>query len=468
MFTPRKWWPGLLIVLPAIFGAAHFETAHFENETSRRANIDLAHAGFEPRNVTVSGRDVHFTLTAALEDRTLARRVAETSAAVRTSTAVIEPLPPAGRWIWSIGRDERGFVLAGTFPSRSAAADVSRRIRELAPGTTVIDTSRPAAGAPAEFTAQAAFAARQATRLAVGSITVTPSGMTVTGEAASPEAALEVITDLRTTPATWGAHADASWGRPAAFDQKRVRVAALATTRRIDAPVVLVDAAPIVAARAPTTSLEPARATNASPADPSAADTRPLGVLRTHTGRVSVTFAKIESTDTTALRPIQALHGPGSAVGSTGTETRITAVSTPHPGPSEPTAATVAAIEPTRDAKTEACGFVSGSILSDGPTFDVGSAHLGRSERAKLRSLAVVLSSCPSLRIALHGHTDLSGSKQTNDRLSVDRAAGVRHWLTRHGISPERMSCEGFGSTHLVAARDATASSNRRVEIRVM
>lgn len=490
MFLSRGWWAGLLIVIPAIFTAAGLETTRFESDTIAAATTGLVRAGFEPRDVAVSGRDLRFTLTAALEDRPLLREVTTASPAVRTVSAKIEPLAAAPEWVWSIGRDERGFVLSGTLPSRTAAADITRRLRTLVPGVPVIDHSRPSAGAPSRFAEQATFATLQATRLASGSVAVGPAGMIVSGDPTSPVAALEVITDLRAAPTEWRAHADAGWGRPAAFGQRAVRVAALATTNRAtDTPAVA--AAPTAPSPAPTPVVE-------RPALPAAAlaSTARLESVHRDRGRISVTIPRLDAGDVAALRP---LDRTGATAPLTSPPSRLAAatslptlapssVATPGKGalgastpvdeapPSEavpPLATAATSISTTGDATTTAapagpCGFVSGAILPAVPTFKSGSVHLGKAERAKLRPVVAILAACPGLKIALHGHADLRGSKETNDRLSLERASGVQHWLAKQGIGGDRMSFEGFGSSRLADAAGGDSDANRRVEIRVM
>lgn len=492
MFTPRGWWAGLLVVIPAIFAAVGLETTRFENDTVAAATSGLTRAGFEPRDVAVSGRDVRFTLAAALEDRPLIREVAAASSAVRSTTAKIETLAPTPEWVWSIGRDERGFVLSGTLPSRTAAVDITRRLRALVPGVPVTDLSRPSAGAPAQFAEQAAFATLQATRLATGSIAVGPAGMIVSGDPASPAAALEVITDLRAAPTEWRAHADAGWGRPAAFGQRAVRVAALATTNRvIDAPTVA--AAPVEPIREATKLAD-----RAAPPSAALASTARLESIHRDRGRISVTIPRLDAGDVAALRPLDRtgatapLTSPPSRLvlaaatslptlapssvatpgkGVLGASTPVDEV--PPSGAVPPPATAAPPISSAGDATTTAapagpCGFVSGAILPAVPTFKSGSIRLGKAERAKLRPVVAILAACPSLKIALHGHADLRGSKETNDRLSLERASGVRHWLAEQGIGGDRMSFEGFGSSRLADSAGGDSDANRRVEIRVM
>jgi OOP family OmpA-OmpF porin len=63
------------------------------------------------------------------------------------------------------------------------------------------------------------------------------------------------------------------------------------------------------------------------------------------------------------------------------------------------------------------------------------------------------------------GHTDGVGSAGYNMRLSQMRAASVKRFLTEHGVTADRLSASGKGSTELLNKADPTAAENRRVEI---
>jgi len=54
-------------------------------------------------------------------------------------------------------------------------------------------------------------------------------------------------------------------------------------------------------------------------------------------------------------------------------------------------------------------------------------------------------------------------------KLSQRRAKAVRDYLIAGGISPKRITAEGFGETHPVATNDTAdgRAQNRRVELRV-
>ena len=100
--------------------------------------------------------------------------------------------------------------------------------------------------------------------------------------------------------------------------------------------------------------------------------------------------------------------------------------------------------------------------------FALGSDKLDASDRNILDTLVLALRD-PRLangRFAIAGHTDASGSAQTNLQLSCARAISARAYLIQNGISGERLSAYGFGSDRLLDAANPWSAVNRRVEIR--
>lgn len=100
-------------------------------------------------------------------------------------------------------------------------------------------------------------------------------------------------------------------------------------------------------------------------------------------------------------------------------------------------------------------------------SFDVGRADIKPNLRAVLDQFANGLSSEPTMRLNIVGHTDSTGSDAVNNPLSVERAQSVRDYLAGRGVSPTRVDTAGRGS-HEPVADNATAegrAKNRRVEI---
>ena len=121
----------------------------------------------------------------------------------------------------------------------------------------------------------------------------------------------------------------------------------------------------------------------------------------------------------------------------------------------------LSAILPTRDSER---GLVvnMGDVL-----FDVGKYDLRPSAREKLARLSGTVLAFPGLRLKAEGHTDNTGGEELNQRLSGNRAAAVRDYLTSQGISPDMIASEGLGFAQPVADNFTAAGrqANRRVEL---
>jgi outer membrane protein OmpA-like peptidoglycan-associated protein len=72
----------------------------------------------------------------------------------------------------------------------------------------------------------------------------------------------------------------------------------------------------------------------------------------------------------------------------------------------------------------------------------------------------------PDLHVRVEGHTDDTGPRETNMRLSEARAAAVKQHLISKGVSPQRLSSKGYGPDKpLINETTPTArAKNRRVE----
>lgn len=105
---------------------------------------------------------------------------------------------------------------------------------------------------------------------------------------------------------------------------------------------------------------------------------------------------------------------------------------------------------------------LSGEIL-----FDTGESALKQDAQLSLAKLAGILLMIPDTRITIEGHTDATGSAETNEKLSHDRAASVMDFLRAHGLQTTRMSATGLGPSSPVASNDTPEgrAKNRRVEI---
>lgn len=122
------------------------------------------------------------------------------------------------------------------------------------------------------------------------------------------------------------------------------------------------------------------------------------------------------------------------------------------------------AISPEIDAK------VSGVLSASNIHFDLGSSVLNDSELPKVQAIANAITDAGSgISYALGGHTDVSGDRETNLRLSRERAQAVSAKLIELGVPADSLEVVAFGASQTVGSNETEASRqlSRRVEVLV-
>ncbi|HWW19718.1 MAG TPA: OmpA family protein, partial [Steroidobacteraceae bacterium] len=99
--------------------------------------------------------------------------------------------------------------------------------------------------------------------------------------------------------------------------------------------------------------------------------------------------------------------------------------------------------------------------------FDFNKYTLRPAAREKLAKISGIILSHPGLRLEVDGYTDSIGSEAYNQKLSEERADGVRTYLVSEGLSSDIVISKGFGKDNPVASNDNAAGrqKNRRVEM---
>ncbi len=107
------------------------------------------------------------------------------------------------------------------------------------------------------------------------------------------------------------------------------------------------------------------------------------------------------------------------------------------------------------------------TLILQGVNFQSGRSVLTTASYIVLDQVAASLVANPEIRIEIAGYTDSTGSRPMNLRLSMARAAAVRAYLARRGVSPMRMQARGFGASGYIApnATPEGRAQNRRVEL---
>jgi outer membrane protein OmpA-like peptidoglycan-associated protein len=101
--------------------------------------------------------------------------------------------------------------------------------------------------------------------------------------------------------------------------------------------------------------------------------------------------------------------------------------------------------------------------------FDTDRATIRPASFPLLDELAALLVARPELgALEIAGHTDNTGSASHNQTLSEQRALAVRDHLAAKGVSPDRLTANGYGESRPLASNDTEAGQdkNRRVEFK--
>lgn len=99
--------------------------------------------------------------------------------------------------------------------------------------------------------------------------------------------------------------------------------------------------------------------------------------------------------------------------------------------------------------------------------FDTAKSALRPAAREKLAKVAGIVSGHPSLRLEVEGHTDSVGTDEYNQKLSEERGAAVRDYLTEQGMNSSAVTSKGLGENQPIASNDTASGrqQNRRVEL---
>lgn len=101
----------------------------------------------------------------------------------------------------------------------------------------------------------------------------------------------------------------------------------------------------------------------------------------------------------------------------------------------------------------------------DNLEFDLGKATIRSKSYATLNRVAALLVE-KNFSLKLAGHTDITGSRELNMRLSKERAESVKAYLVSQGANASRIEATGYGPDQPIATNKTAAGrqQNRRVE----
>lgn len=110
------------------------------------------------------------------------------------------------------------------------------------------------------------------------------------------------------------------------------------------------------------------------------------------------------------------------------------------------------------------------SITINNLKFKPDSVDLIENERDKIKAISDMLIKIKNRTFMVIGHTALSGTKEEQYKLSLDRAMAIKNLLIENGIEPQKILFTGKGADDPVAPNDTEENKqkNRRVEIVIL
>lgn len=107
--------------------------------------------------------------------------------------------------------------------------------------------------------------------------------------------------------------------------------------------------------------------------------------------------------------------------------------------------------------------------FDSGILFNTSSAQLQASAQSEIAQLAQTLKKYPDTNILIEGHTDNTGGRELNQRLSEQRAESVADYAAAQGVARNRITTQGYAFDQPVADNSTAEGrqQNRRVEIAI-
>ena len=99
--------------------------------------------------------------------------------------------------------------------------------------------------------------------------------------------------------------------------------------------------------------------------------------------------------------------------------------------------------------------------------FAPDSDQLTEAAKTSVVKIGETLREVPAVLVVVEGHTDTNGAAAKNLALSQRRAERVRTVLISSGVSPDRVTATGYGSSQPLVSNDTVKNraKNRRIEI---
>ncbi|MBE8722392.1 OmpA family protein [Sphingobacterium pedocola] len=113
---------------------------------------------------------------------------------------------------------------------------------------------------------------------------------------------------------------------------------------------------------------------------------------------------------------------------------------------------------------------IGGTITLNNIYFDVNKYELLPTSKSDLTLLLAFLKLNPGIMMEVSGHTDNTGKKELNQKLSENRAVAVGNYLFANGIAKSSIRTVGLGDQKPIATNETSEGKqlNRRTEIKIL
>jgi outer membrane protein OmpA-like peptidoglycan-associated protein len=101
--------------------------------------------------------------------------------------------------------------------------------------------------------------------------------------------------------------------------------------------------------------------------------------------------------------------------------------------------------------------------------FEVGQININAKSLQGLDTLVQIMTQYPTTSLVITGHTDNTGTRKINDRLSLLRAKKVQAYLFKKGLPENRSTLIGLADTQPIASNTSKEgrAQNRRVDLTI-
>jgi OOP family OmpA-OmpF porin len=455
----RKWWPGLIPLVALWAVGAWTMTGPIESDLAARSGAVLKDLVLDKTRIAVFGRDVSFAADAFSEDgRRNALAVVQAVSGVRLVNDETRLVPEAKPFVWSAERDVVRVTLGGSAPLPSVRGRLADAARAALGGVEVADQMALARGAPPRFENAALLLVEQISKLKDGKISISDTGVTLSGMARELGGREAIATSLKNLPEGFSVAANDVKAPPYIFQAYKDPVAVTLTLSGY-VPDNNVHAAIAQAASRKFFNekvVDNLKASIGAPSGFAAAVVPALAALsRLSTGTLVVSDREVKLSG-------DALYDAAAAQIRAGL------------GKEFPQGfqykADISVKPASAPVDASVCQQLFSELLGKGNIrFEPARATIDPDSRGLLDRLVEIAMRCPNANIEVAGHTDADGQDAANLTLSEKRAQAVVDYLEKAGLPASRFTALGYGSTQPVADNntDEGKAQNRRIEFLV-